>query len=100
MPTTNDDKATASLLLSTDEAVAEKIRRVLANNPDIIADAMKKVEESLMIRQREAEYQRALQNAMMQREAQAQQQIRNVYSTSNTSGLLNNTYNNAYGGKK
>lgn len=95
----DDDKATASLLLSTDEAVAEKIRRVLANNPDIIADAMKKVEESLMIRHREAEYQRALQNAMMQREAQAQQ-VRNTYATSNTPGLLNNTYNNSYGGKK
>lgn len=82
----DDDKATASLLLSTDEAVAEKIRRVLANNPDIIAEAMKKVEDSLMIRQREAEYQRALHQSMMQN--QAQQQIRNVYSTSNTSGQI------------
>jgi uncharacterized protein with PIN domain len=93
----DDDKATASLLLSTDEAVAEKIRRVLANNPDIIADAMKKVEESLMIRQREAEYARALHQSMMQNQAQ---QVRNTYATSNTSGLLSNTYNNAYGGKK
>jgi hypothetical protein len=74
----DDDKATASLLLSTDEAVAEKIRRVLANNPDIIAEAMKKVEESLMIRQREAEYARALQNAMLQNQAQ------NTYGSSNT----------------
>lgn len=93
----DDDKATASLLLSTDEAVAEKIRRVLANHPEIVAEAMKKVEESLMIRHREAEYQRALHQSMMHNQAQ---QARNTFATSNTSGLLSNTYNNSYGGKK
>jgi len=98
----DDDKATAKLLLSTDEAVAEKIRRVLTNNPDIIADAMKNVEELLMIRQREAEYQRALQQSMMR--SQRQQ----TYATANTSGqiannqnaLNQNFWNSVLGGKK
>jgi Mg2+ and Co2+ transporter CorA len=90
----DDDKATASLLLSTDEAVAEKIRRVLANNPDIIADAMKKVEESLMIRHREAEYARALGQSMMQTKNQAAQNMfNNTFATSNTSGQIANNQN-------
>ena len=92
----DDDKATAKLLLSTDEAVAEKIRRVLANNPDIIADAMKRVEETIMMQQREAEYQRALQQAMLQRERQAQG-MRNVYTSNNTAG---NVFPSIFGGKK
>lgn len=79
----DDDKATASLLLSTDEAVAEKIRRVLANNPDIIAEAMRKVEESLMIQKRDAEYRRALQQSMLQNQAQNAYTYQ-TYQTNNT----------------
>lgn len=97
----DDDKATAALLLSTDEAVAEKLRRVLTNNPDIVADAMKRVEETLMMRQREAEYARALSQSMMNtKNAVASSMLNNTFATSNTPGLLSNTYNNAYGGNK
>lgn len=91
----DDDKATASLLLSTDEAVAEKLRRVLMNHPDIIADAMKRIEETLMVRQREAEYQRALQQAMLQREAQAQG-ARNAYAGNAAGNVFPNMYRGEY----
>ena len=87
----DDDKATASLLLSTDEAVAEKIRRVLTQHPDIVYEAMRKYEEHLMIQKREAEYHRALHNAMLQNQAQ------NTYGSSNTSGqIANNNQSQIY----
>lgn len=101
MPTTNDDKATASLLLSTDEAVAEKIRRVLTQHPEIVAEAMKRVEETIMMQRKQAEYQRALHQSMMAtNQAAAARAMNSTYASSNTSGLLSNTYNNSYGGKK
>lgn len=79
----DDDKATAALLLSTDEAVLEKIRRVLTAHPDIVYGIMKRYEEQLMTQQREAEYQRALQQAMLQRERDRQSQW-HTYPTDNT----------------
>lgn len=88
----DDDKATAALLLSTDEAVLEKIRRVLTAHPDIVYGIMKRYEEQLMTQQRNAEYQRALQQAMYEREKQAQQ----MYGTSNTG----QTIQDWLGGKK
>ena len=81
--TTDNEKATAKILLSTDEAVVEKIRRVLTDHPEIVYGVMKRYEEQLQLQQREAEYQRALQQAMIQRERQAQG-MRNVYASDNT----------------
>lgn len=91
----DDDKATAALLLSTDEAVAEKLRRVLMNNPDIIADAMKRIEETLMTRQREAEYHRALQQSMLHNQ-NAAQQARNAYAGNAAGNVFPNMYRGEY----
>lgn len=99
--TTDNEKATAKILLSTDEAVVEKIRRVLTDHPEIVFEVMRQHEEQLMIRQREAEYARALSQSMMNtKNAVASSMLNNTFATSNTPGLLSNTYNNAYGGKK
>lgn len=40
----DDDKATAKLLLSTDEAVAEKIRRVLMDHPAILRETIQNMQ--------------------------------------------------------
>ena len=92
----DDDKATAALLLSTDEAVAEKIRRVLANNPDIIAEAMKKAEEAIMIQRRQAEYARALNQSMMATQQAAAAQIYNSQFASGSSGQIANNQTQIY----
>lgn len=89
----DDDKATAALLLSTDEAVVEKIRRVLTDHPDIVYGIMKRYEEQLMTQQRNAEYQRALQQSMYEQQAKHAQQM---YGTSNTG----QTIQDWLGGKK
>ena len=81
--TTDNEKATAKILLSTDEAVLEKIRRVLTDHPEIVHGIMKRYEEQLMAQQREAEYQRALQQAMLQRERDRQSQWQ-TYPKDNT----------------
>lgn len=92
----DNEKATAKILLSTDEAVVEKIRRVLTDHPEIVYGVMKRYEEQPQLQQREAEYQRALQQAMIQRERQAQG-MRNVYTSNNTAG---NVFPSIFGGKK
>lgn len=91
----DDDKATAALLLSTDEAVLEKIRRVLTAHPDIVYGIMKRYEEQLMTQQREAEYRQHIQQAMYQREQQAQG-MKNVYASNNTAG---NVFPDMYKGR-
>lgn len=78
----DNEKATAKILLSTDEAVVEKIRRVLTDHPEIVYGVMKRYEEQLQLQQREAEYQRALQQATLrQQQRQGQWQ---TYATDNT----------------
>lgn len=87
----DDDKATASLLLSTDEAVAEKIRRVLANNPDIIAEAMKRAEEAIMYQHRQQQYAQALNQSMMQTKNHiASGLLNHTFTAGNTSGQIAN----------
>jgi hypothetical protein len=76
----DDDKATASLLLSTDEAVAEKIRRVLMDNPAILRETIQNMHLQDEMRNRE------LQRQMYQQQA-AQQQAYNTYASSHTNQL-------------
>ena len=80
--TTDNEKATAKILLSTDEAVLEKIRRVLTDHPEIVHGIMKRYEEQLMTQQREAEYKRALQQSMLNNPHAAQRF--HTYTTDNT----------------
>lgn len=98
----DDDKATASLLLSTDEAVAEKLRRVLMNHPAILRETIKNM-------QLEDERQRyELQRQMYQHQQQAAMQaqgMRNAYAQGGITQLSQDQlqpsfWNNVFGGKK
>lgn len=96
----DNNKANAAILLSADEAVEKKIIGVLLKHPHIIQNALDTLERERMAYQAQ-QYQNSLAQSMMQTKQQvAAQMVNSTFATSNTAGLLSNTYNNAYGGKK
>lgn len=96
----DNNKANAAILLSADEAVEKKIVAILVKNPQLIQNALDTIERERMAHQAQ-QYQNALGQSMMNTKQNiAQNMLNSTFATSNTSGLLSNTYNNAYGGKK
>lgn len=96
----DNNKANAAVLLSADEAVEKKILAVLVKNPHLIQQALDTLERERMAYQAQ-QYQNSLAQSMMQTKQQvAAQMVNSTFATSNTAGLLSNTYNNSYGGKK
>ena len=95
-----NNKANAAILLSADEAVEKKIIAVLTKHPHIIQQALDTIERERMAYQSQ-QYQQHLNQAMLDtKNKMAQGLLNRTFTTSNTSGLLSNTYNNTYGGKK
>ncbi len=98
--TTDNEKATAKILLSTDEAVVEKIRRVLMQHPEIVFDVMRQREEYLMMQKRQEEYNRHLQQSMLNQNT-ANQYTYRTYQTDNTNPIgTGMTLEQWLGGKK
>lgn len=103
----DDDKATAKLLLSTDEAVAEKLRRVLMNHPDLMRDAIKNMQMDDERRTQEIRNQMYQQSVAQQTayQQQAALQARNAYPQGGITQLSQDQlqpsfWNNVFGGKK
>jgi hypothetical protein len=96
----DNNKANAAILLSADEAVEKKILAVLLKNPQLIQNALDTLERERMAYQSH-QYQHALGQSMVNtKNAVASGMLNSTFATSNTAGLLSNTYNNSYGGKK
>jgi hypothetical protein len=101
----DDDKATAKLLLSTDEAVAEKIRRVLMNHPAILRETIKNMQLEDERQRYDLQRQMYMNSQAAQSQAQAQNavyQARDAYNVA-TQGQIGNAqgfWNNVFGGKK
>ena len=108
--TTENDKATAKILLSADEAVAKKIRDVLMKNPDIVRDVIKNMQmddERITQQIRNQMYQQSVaqQTAYQQQTAMQAQQQYNAYAQGGITQVDQNQlqpsfWNNVFGGKK
>lgn len=96
--TTDNEKATAKILLSTDEAVAKKILDVLAKNPDVLRKAVQDMHMEDERRRYEMQM-HAMQNQM------AAQQSRLAYPKGgitqvNQDRLQQSFWNDVFGGNK